>query len=239
MKIDKTKPALEILHKNLIDNLSITGFIENGYANEIIIEGNSVLVKGISDQTWNYLSGKDENEIRKLIQISARGEKHFGAIPNWMIPIITEGKKIDWIITALQLHLPPDKQMPTNKIKVSKISLDDCGWMMENSKYQDILSINYLKDRINKSFSAGIYIEDKLIAWGITHDEGAIGALNVIENFRHLGYGTEIIINLVKQFRIKNKIPFAQVEEENKAAMNLFSKLGFVIDNEVSWLKLV
>ncbi len=33
-------------------------------------------------------------------------------------------------------------------------------------------------------------------------------------------------------------MPFAQVEANNKPAMQLFTKLGFVIDEEFIWLKL-
>ena len=96
----------------------------------------------------------------------------------------------------------------------------------------------YLEERITKSFSAGIFQKGRLAAWGLTHDEGAIGSLNVLKEFRGKGLGSTVVASLVEQIRAAGKIPFAQVEERNIPALKLCKKLGFIVDRNVTWLKI-
>ena len=80
--------------------------------------------------------------------------------------------------------------------------------------------------------------KDKLVAWGLTHDDGALGSLHVLDEYRKKGYGKEILISLIHQNRKLGKISFAQIEEKNLKATNLVEQLGFVKDRRVSWVKL-
>jgi 8-oxo-dGTP diphosphatase len=80
--------------------------------------------------------------------------------------------------------------------------------------------------------------KDRLVAWGLTHDDGALGSLHVLDEYRKKGYGKEILISLIHQNRKLGKISFAQIEEKNVKATNLIEQLGFVKDRKVSWVKL-
>ena len=238
MKSASFKSALEILQKDKINNLSMIGFIENGYAREVQIEGGSVMAKGFSDQMWVYFSSNNDDELKELQKYLNKDDKHFGAVSDSVRKIIAKDKKIDWQITALQLHLPDEVKLKKGKYGVHKLSASDAEYIINESKYKDILSVPYLEDRITRSFSAGIYQKGKLAAWGLTHDEGAIGSLNVLKEFRGKGMGSAIVASLVEQIRSAGKIPFAQVEERNIPALKLCKKLGFLVDRSVTWLKL-
>ena len=48
--------------------------------------------------------------------------------------------------------------------------------------YKDMLSVGYLNERIEKSVSAGIYNDGKLVAWALTHDDGSLGSMHVLKN---------------------------------------------------------
>ena len=80
--------------------------------------------------------------------------------------------------------------------------------------------------------------KDKLVAWGLTHDDGALGSLHVLDEYRKKGYGKEILISLIHQNRKLGKTSFAQIEEKNVKAINLAVRLGFLKDRRVSWIKL-
>ncbi len=231
--------ALKILNLDKISNLSLIGVTENEYAFDIKIIGNSVWLKSQSDEIWNYINSQDKSELNEIINNLNETDKYFAAIDKWIIPFLCKERNIDWEFKVYQLHLPDNVSVKDNNLNIIRLNPSHAGVILETSKYKDILTLEYLNDRISKSFSAGILFNDELAGWGITHDDGAIGALNVIEKFRGKGYGKEIVTSLINENRKAGKIPFAQVEKTNLPALKLFSKLGFVIDKEESWLKLV
>ena len=214
------------------------GFIENGYAGEVQIAGGSVMAKGFSDQMWIYFSTGNNEEIKQLFAYLNKDDKHFGALSDDVREIILKNNKLDWQISALQLHLPGEIKLNKGKYNIQKLSASDAEYIINESKYKDILSVPYLEERITKSFSAGIFQKGRLAAWGLTHDEGAIGSLNVLKEFRGKGLGSTVVASLVEQIRAAGKIPFAQVEERNIPALKLCKKLGFIVDRNVTWLKI-
>jgi GNAT superfamily N-acetyltransferase len=232
--------ALNELKKNAIDNLSIMGFIENNPITGIKRAGNSLLIKGKSDWDWYYISSNDILEFELLIsQIKSNLEsKYFGSLKEWMIPIISELGEVDWLLSTNNYYLPDTAVLPPNKMNVDNLRNEDAPFILKQSDYKEFLSVKYLTDRIENSISAAIYENDELAAWGLTHDDGALGSIHVLEKYRNKGFGKEIVISLAKQYRQMKKIPFAQIERKNTVSINLFRKLGFIKDRNTWWLKL-
>lgn len=230
----------EILHaleKNKIFNLSIIGFINENKLSNFIRGGKSFLVQGDTEEKWVYFSSDNENEFSELINNPDLDTGHFGALDDWMIPHITKNRETDWLIKAYQFHFPQEKEIPANKIETEPLAVSDSGYIISQSMYSDMLSVEYLNERIRKSVNAGIYADGKLVAWGLTHDDGSLGSLHVLEGYRGNGYAKEISISLIKQCRKIGKIPFLQCETKNIPAQNLVKSLGYVQDRNVSWLK--
>jgi 8-oxo-dGTP diphosphatase len=235
------KPDLtEVIQSLLTDkiaNMSIIGFISENPVTAVIREGNSVLIKGLSDEEWIYIFSKNDNELRKLLNRLTEKDRYFASLEDWMIPILNEKKKFDWTLSTIRWYLPDDVEVPDNKIKTFPIIIEHIGLIISQSKYKQFLTSRYLEERIIKSLSAGIYDNENLVAWGLTHDDGALGSLNVIEEYRGKRYGTEILLSLIRQCRELGKIPFAQIEETNQKAIKLVTKLGFIKDRRVTWIK--
>lgn len=118
-----------------------------------------------------------------------------------------------------------------------ELTINDAGFIYENSEYKDVISIQYIIDRIINGLSSCIRCMDKPIAWGITQDDGAIGFLHVLPEYRRMGYARDVIVDLIRKVRNKNKIPFVHIEEENERSMRLAVGLGFKKDKVVSWFE--
>ena len=73
---------------------------------------------------------------------------------------------------------------------------------------------------------------------GITQDDGAIGFLHVLPEYRLRGYARDIIIDLSKKVRKQGKLPFAHIEEKNEKSMKLVVSLGFKKDRVVNWIEI-
>lgn len=227
------------LLKDEITNMSIIGFISDNPVTAILREGESVLIKGISDEEWIYIFSKDEVELRNLIHKLDNKDIYFASVEDWMIPIINEKKKFEWTLSTMRWYLPDDVDLRENKQKTYPISTEHIGFIISQSNYKQFLTHKYLEERITKSISSCIYADNKIVAWGLTHDDGALGSLNVLEEYRKKQYGTEIVLSLIHQCRALGKIPFAQIEETNTKAIKLVTKLGFIKDRRVTWIKCV
>lgn len=225
------------LKKDFLSNISTIGFIENNPITEVVEINNSYLIKGTSDVEWVYVVCNNENDLRSLIDKSANNT-YFAFLEDWMIPIITEKRKGEWILTTMRYYLPDDVEVPENKKEVIQLTKDHIGFIISQSNYKQFLTSAYVEERISKSISAAIMKKDKLVAWGLTHDDGALGSLHVLDEYRKKGYGKEILISLIHQNRKLGKISFTQIEEKNVKATNLIEQLGFVKDRRVSWIKL-
>lgn len=226
------------LKQDEIKNISTIGFIENNPITEIVEINNSYLIKGTSDVEWAYVVCNNESDLSALL-VKSGSNTYFASAEDWMIPIITEKRKAEWILTTMRYCLPDDVEIPENKMEVIPLTTDHIGFIISQSNYKQFLTPAYIEERITKSISAAIFKKDKLVAWGLTHDDGALGSLHVLDEYRKKGYGKEILISLIHQNRKLGKISFAQIEEKNLKATNLIEQLGFVIDRRVSWIKLM
>ena len=138
----------------------------------------------------------------------------------------------------MRCYLTGGIEVPENRLEVIPLTTDHIGFIISQSNYKQFLTPAYVEDRITKSISAAIMKKDKLVAWGLTHDDGALGSLHVLDEYRKKGYGKEILISLIHQNRKLDKMSFAQIEERNINAARLVESLGFTKERRVSWIKL-
>ena len=234
---DELNKLIALLKRDEITNISTIGFIENNPITEVVEINNSYLIKGTSDVEWIYLVCKNEIDIKVLLEKSG-SNIYFASVEDWMIPIITEKRKAEWILSTMRYYLPEDVEVPENKLEVIPLTTDHIGFIISKSNYKQFLTPAYVEERISKSISAAIMKKDKLVAWGLTHDDSALGSLHVLDEYRKKGYGKEILISLIHQNRKLGKISFAQIEKKNIKATNLIEQLGFLKDRTVSWLKI-
>ncbi len=234
---ENLKETIPVLKKDLIKNINLINFIEENEILETHVIDNAVLVKGISDRNWIYFSCKDENEFNKLIDLLKPEDINFAVLEDWMIPILNKKFNIDVELKTIKYILTSEVEIPKNKIPVTNLTSDDAGYIYLNYDYREYTNLAYIKERIIKGVSAGIRINDKLAAWAVTHDDGAIGMLHVLPEFRRQGLAKEITIYMIEKLRGLGKLPFAQIEEDNFKSIKLVEGLGFVKDRRVHWAK--
>jgi 8-oxo-dGTP diphosphatase len=137
------------------------------------------------------------------------------------------------------LVLPDEIFIDEPKHDFSELTINDAGFIYNSSDYKDFISIPYITERIKNGLNSCIRYMNEPIAWAITQDDGAIGFLHVLPEYRRRGYGRDVILDLIRKVRDKNKIPFAHIEEENKKSMGLAMGLGFKKYSKVSWFEII
>ena len=229
---------LGYLQIHAVRNVNMINFINDYPICYIEKVENSVIVKGTSDRDWIYISSESKEELKIIKDKLERNDNCFAVIEDWMIPILTKGSKIKWKLSTLRLFLPQNILLSDNKYIVSDLRIEDAKFIYENSHYKEYISIEYIRNRIEKGLSSGIYNSKNLVAWGITQDDGAIGFLHVLPEYRLRGYARNIIIDLSKKVRKQGKLPFAHIEKKNEKSMRLVLSLGFKKDRVVNWIEI-
>ncbi len=226
------------LRKEELRNINLLNFMHNNPVLSVETAGESVLLRGQSDRIWVFISSSHEDELKTLKNKLDESDKSFAAIEEWMLPILVGDKELLWHLPMLQFYLPEDVVLPTPKYKTRHLSLEDAKILYENSTYQDAISLDYIEDRIRRGFSVGLYERDRLVAWGLTQDDGGIGFLHVLKDHRRKGYGYDVTLSLVEEVRKARELPFAYIEEDNVRAVSLVEKLGFIKYKKVHWFQL-
>jgi 8-oxo-dGTP diphosphatase len=233
--MDKNK-ALTYLLKEPVKNCNIINFMHDYPIKSIEREGNSISVVGNSDRQWIYFSSENTEEFKKLLKKYKR-EKNFAITNDWQFSVIEKNREIAWNLTCLKLYLPENRKIHYHNKNVKKLRPEHADYIYKNYTYKEFTDVHYLKDRINKSGGFGFFIDEKLVGWVLTHDDGAIGILHVMKNYRKKGYAEALMLSIINKLRIENKIPFAQIVENNTPSMNLAKKLGFIPLEEIHWIE--
>jgi 8-oxo-dGTP diphosphatase len=236
--LNEGNDVLEYLKKNEADNINIINFIKNYPIYYMERIGSSVFIKGVSDRNWIYISSKSSKELELIKNKLDNIDKSFAVIEDWMIPIITKGSKIKWKLSAMKLVLTSNETLPEPIHNISELIAEDSKFIYENSDYKDYVSIEYIIERIANGISSCVRIMNKPVAWGITQDDGAIGFLHVLPEYRKNGYGRDITVDLINKVRNKGQIPFVHIEEKNEKSMRLATSLGFTKNKIVNWLEI-
>lgn len=220
------------------ENPSIVNFAENYPVTCAEKIGGSVLIKGSSDHDWVYIYGGSEEELESIDCMLGADDRYFAAIESWMIPFLSDGKRVKWVLSAMRLILPEDVVLPEPAHEISELTPGDAAFVYENSGYKEYLSVEYVHERIKNGMNSCIREAGRPVGWAITQDDGAIGFLHVLPECRRKGYARDVTVDLINKARAKGKIPFAHIEEDNSRSMNLATGLGFKEDRIVNWFEL-
>ncbi len=229
--------------KKLLNNepqqtIATRGFFTNYPVNEFNIHGNSAIIFGQSDHMWAHLISSSKLELQHLLKDFHSKTNYYYSVEEWMIPLILKYGKPDWIMKTNRYILKDAIKIPVPKEEIFSLNKSRSDFIFTHSNYKKFTSINYIRDRLQRDISAGILKDDKLVAWGFTHDDGALGFLHVLPDFRKQGLGEQVLLSLIRQRRANNQPVFCNIVPENFPSINLVQKLGFVLDRTVSWVKL-
>ncbi len=236
----EAKRALEILKKEKNKNLSMIYTLENNLesVSHIRIVNNSIMIKKHTDTEWVMIHAENDEDLDLLMSELKPEDKSFNAVYTEIVDkiISKHPSELSWIETTYRFYLPDDVVLPKiNTEDIVQLEEKDAEIVNNNWEYKDEDSINYVKEMILRNPSIGIKKDGKLVSWLSVHDDGALGFVYVLEEYRRLGYAKILTIHMCDILRKQKIIPFLYIEVENEKSQNLAKSLGFVSDRKVSW----
>lgn len=230
-----TQKVIDVLKKDIQSNINTINFIENQEITYSKIVNDSVLIKGISDELWVYLNVKNEKDLKELLKDTEKDQFFF--CEEWVVPYIGDDSDFEWKLSCQKLTLPNSVHVPNPLQNIFPLNISDARYIQNIHSYADFTDVPYIEERIKTGISYGIREEGKLVAWAMTHDDGAIGFLYVLPEHRSKGYAQAITDKMILEIRRRGKLPFVHVEKDNIKSINLSKKVGFVPHSTVVWIK--
>jgi 8-oxo-dGTP diphosphatase len=219
-------------------HVSLANFIRGNEVLGMARIGGSVHVRGRSDFVWNYFVSDHEDELRRLVEQLGGDDDRFAVVEEWMVPILARGRAIAWTLPMVRFVLPRGVELPALDGEVGRLAPGDAAQIFEHSKYQQYLSVDYTRSCILAGPSVAIRDGERLVAWAMTQDDGAMGFLQVLDDYQRRGYGRRLTIALASELRRLGRLPFAYVAEDNRNSIGLLTSLGFARERKVQWFQL-
>lgn len=232
------KEVRRILETHRKRNLSLLYFMEDNPYSGLWRAGDSVMLRAESNRPWIYISSDSENELQELLVHLKSEDRYFAAIDEWMVPHVAGGRPMKWALQLKQFVLPSRVQLPTISPHIQTLNPDETEYIYENYEYRGYTAPDYLRKRIVRGPTVAVYKEGELVGWAFTHDDGAMGFLQVLPEYRRTGIGSRLVLALSRKVLDRGRIPFAYIETENTPAIRLMQELGFVVQKEVRWFAL-
>lgn len=131
------------------------------------------------------------------------------------------------------LHKAPlDTSMCTLPIK--PLGLEHANFVAQH--YSTFDDMDYITQRLQMGTMYGAFDNGQMAGFIGVHEEGAIGMLEVLPQYRRQGLATALQAYMTNLFLSEGKIPFGQVATTNHASLALQKKLGYTASaNTIQW----
>lgn len=212
-------------------------------------EGNAKVYVGKSDRAWTYFENVTKVNLSTLVERLPKDYRNFALVEDWMVEIIDPNHQRERELICDRYVLSKENSKKKKGLSNQNQSFQT-GTLLRNliptdayaiqklHEYSDYTDIDYVKMRIHLGVGIGIEKDGELIGWGLTHDDGAIGFVYVLPEYRGQGLASAIVVSIIQQLKENNLPIYCHIEEDNLASITLFEGLGFVKENRIRWFSL-
>ncbi len=98
--------------------------------------------------------------------------------------------------------------------------------------YKSVDDDAYIRRRIEEGEMLGIFQDGALAGFIGTHDEGSLGLLEILPEYRRRGLAEALERHMTRVHLLRGWVPFAQIENDNLPSQALHKKIGFTLSED-------
>lgn len=193
---------------------------------------------GRSDHLWAYIFSTSPGELESLLSEVMDETLYFAAVEEWGYSLLKKKREAEWVLRTVRFLFPESGHVQPPDIPVEYLRPEDAEVVYAESSYQSYTDISYIRERIISGPAVCIRKEGELAAWAMTHDDGALGGLQVRPRWRRAHLAENLVRFLIREKQKRREPLFLNIEPENRASQSLARKLGFQEDKVILWVKL-
>lgn len=244
--------CLEVLKKQKLLHIDMIELINRGQARLVYAKGANIVLYDKVSRIYFHTT-ENEEEGKAALRAMAADAKHTEDIDlvvlhqDFMQEPAGEMLTLKTFLSCYQAVYTRKEKLPITGLyrmdgkpqeglaDIRQLTLEHLDVVVEN--YTTMDEPEYLKNRIERGWMYGAFVENKLAGFVGMHGEGSIGMLEVLPEYRgrHLGKALETyMMNLSLE---KGMIPYGQVAVENEVSKKLQESLGLCFSkNPVYWM---
>ena len=218
--------AVSYLEKDRLSHTDMLEVIRREQADIICAGKGGVLLYDRPSGSW-MLSASDEDMGERLLSEIPRddGKRLFVVHQAFLRDSIARrfGRRLvnECIQAVYTRKLPPPCAAD---FAIRPLVPPDVDVVYEN--YHAVHSREYLLERIGAGEMFGIDADGRLAAFAGMHEEGSMGMLEVLPDYRRRGMGEALETYLIIRQLEKGRVPFCQIFAGNEPSLRLQKKLG-------------
>lgn len=229
-----TDKALQFLLRDFAAHVDMLEIIRRGSGNIIYAERDAVLLR--DGQDAYMLAAEDEAAILPALELMENPEA-LAAHGAFMPPLIETrfGMKADMVCYQavwMRGELPDmvDAGLPIKRLDETYLDAVDSMYAHGGSEY--------IRGRLRQGEVYGALDGDRLAGFIGTHQEGAIGMLEVAQEYRRRSLGTALLLHTMHRLRRSGCHIYSHIEVHNHASLALNEKVGFhICKKPVTWME--
>jgi 8-oxo-dGTP diphosphatase len=176
---------------------------------------------------------------RVLAGIPGKWRLGFAATPARLVPAVRRalrkrGRRLTWVSPCYLYGLEPGRLVICRTHRVGNLKPVDAGLIAKYWPHGR--NPDYVRERIRSGPTCAIRRNGRLVAWAITHADGAMGILHVLEEYRGQGMARAITTALAERCLRAGLKPFLYIVKRNRASINLTESMGFTRRGVCCWL---
>lgn len=230
--------ANKMLYKNFILNVDMIECIRRGNVDILFASLEGVLIKDKYSGIY-MMSAENLDTARGMVECVPLETEMIVAHQDFYCKIIEDkiGTSLNMTCYYSVWTKRSPVKIPTSEIQVRELTKEDLDIVVNNYSNIDLVGQEYIKERIESGNMLGAFIDEKLCGFIGNHEEGSIGLLEVLKEYRGKGIATILQAEATNRALKEGRIPYGEVIAGNEKSFRLQKKLGFEIcKDKIYWI---
>ncbi|MDS0526624.1 GNAT family N-acetyltransferase [Clostridium sp. SHJSY1] len=230
--------ANKMLYRNFILNVDMIECIRRGNVDILFASLEGVLIQDKYSGIY-MISAKKLKIAIKMIELIPYETKMVIAHQDFYLQIIKDRINANSNISCYYSVWTNKSliEVPKGVIKIQRLTKKNLDIVVNNYSSIDLVEKEYIEERIESGNMLGAFINDNLCGFIGTHEEGSIGILEVLKEYRRKGIGAILQAEATNRALKEGRIPYGEIIDGNEKSLRLQKKLGFEIcKDKIYWL---
>lgn len=119
---------------------------------------------------------------------------------------------------------------------IKPLNINQAEFIFDNYDEKETSSLIEIKEYIKRGPALGYYQDNKLLGFVLVHDDGQIGVLQVLNEYRRQGIAKKLTKAITKEVLKAGRVPGLEILKGNEASIRVATSLGFEHMGQELWL---